>query len=208
VYKQKVLQGMDADIFYLTWWGGWFQVLWGWLCIPMMWLQLPGQPYIKPSQTFEVIGQTMECIGGHDPDGDNQGCEAGQTPPWVYLILYFAFNATFNLCITWLTKRISAMWVQVANVLCLNLCNIFSSWQLFMGKGAEPLSATDWAAAIIASIALYVYSLQPEITADAKDQLADGDFAADGHANEKLADATPNGSLVKPGSFAGMESNK
>jgi hypothetical protein len=204
VYKQKVLQGVDADIFYVTWWSGFFQLLWGWICIPLMWIPLPGQPTLPPQDTFTAIGQTLQCIAGHDPTGDNPSCTEG-TPPWIYVILYFTFNATFNLCITWLIKRISAMWVQVATVLCLNLCNIFSSMKLIMGSSAQPLTGWDWAGALVVSGALWVYNMQPEVTADGKEILgqASGSFVADGPANqiEKLSGTTPTGSFVKPGSF-------
>merc|ERR1712070_92097 len=209
VYKQKVLQGVDADIFYVTWWSGWFQLLWGWSCIPLMWIPLPGQDILPPSQTFKAIADTFMCIGGTNPNdelGNVPSCSSG-TPPWIYVILYFAFNATFNLCITWLIKRISAMWVQVATVLCLNLCNIFSSMPIIMGSSAQAMTGWDWAGAIIVSIALWVYNMQPEVTADGKEILAqqNGSFVADGHVNqiEKLAGTNPNGSFVKPGSFVG-----
>jgi hypothetical protein len=204
VYKQKVLQGVDADIFYVTWWSGFFQLLWGWCCIPMMWIPLPGQPTLPPQDTFSAVWQTFECIAGHDPTGDNPSCAEG-TPPWIYVILYFSFNATFNLCITWLIKRISAMWVQIATVLCLNLCNIFSSMRIISGSSAQALTAYDWAGALIVSGALWVYNMQPEVTADGKEILgqASGSFVADGPANqiEKLSGTTPTGSFVKPGSF-------
>jgi len=206
VYKQKVLQGVDADIFYVTWWSGWFQLLWGWVCIPLMWLPLPGQDTLPPQDTFKAIAETLQCILGRDPTGDDDSCTSG-TPPWVYVILYFAFNATFNLCITWLIKRISAMWVQVATVLCLNLCNIFSSIPWIMGPSAQALTGWDWAGAIVVSIALWVYNMQPEVTADGKEilQQQTGSFVADGHAAnvEKLSGTTPTGSFVKPGSFVG-----
>lgn len=205
VYKQKVLQGVDADIFYVTWWSGFFQLLWGWACIPLMWIPLPGQDTLAPQDTFTAIWNTLVCIGGHDPTGHNQSCESGSTPPWIYVILYFSFNATFNLCITWLIKRISAMWVQVATVLCLNLCNIFSSWHWIMGDSAQPLTGWDWAGALIVSSALWVYNMQPEVTADGKEILGQvsGSFVGDGPANqiEKLSGTTPTGSFVKPGSF-------
>jgi len=207
VYKQKVLQGVDADIFYVTHWSGWFQLLWGWVCIPLMWIPLPGQITLAPADTFKAVGMTLQCIGGSDPNGDTPSC-AEPPPPWIYVILYFAFNATFNLCITWLIKRISATWVQVATVLCLNLCNIFSSMPMIMGKSAQPMTGWDWAGAVVVSIALVVYNLQPEVTADGKEilQQANGSFVADGNfANqiEKLGGTTPSGSFVKPGSFVG-----
>jgi len=210
VYKQKVLQGVDADIFYVTWWSGWFQLLWGWVCIPLMWVPLPGQDTLAPSGTFAAIVGTFQCMLGQTdmvvPPVDS--C-ASHPAPWEYVLLYFAFNATFNLCITWLILRISATWVQVATVLCLNLCNVLSTQHWLVGSNAEPMTAYDWAAAVIVSFALVVYNLQPEVTADGKEilQQGNGSFVADGHANliEKLSGTTPKGSFVKPGSFVGKD---
>merc|ERR1712139_116366 len=157
-------------IFYVPWWSGAFQILWGWMCIPIMWIKLPGQDYLAPGDTFQAISQTLTCIGGTNPTGEDatSTCSAANTPPWVYVILYFTFNATFNLCITWLIKRISATWVQLATVLCLNLCNIFSTQHWIVGNNAEPMTGWDWAAAVVVSIALWVYNMQPEVQADNK----------------------------------------
>jgi len=212
VYKQKVLQGVDADIFYVTWWSGWFQLLWGWISFPLLWIPLPGQEALNPGDTLETIANTFRCIGGDTlptpefPGGQVPSC-GGSPSPLVYVLLYFSFNATFNLCITWLIKRISATWVQVATVLCLNLCNIFSTQHWIMGDSAQPMSAYDWGGAIVVSFALVVYNLQPEVTADGQEILTQvgGSFVVDGHAAnvEKLSGMTPTGSFVKPGSFAG-----
>lgn len=167
VYKQKVLQGCDADVFYVTFWSGWFQILWGWLCIPLMWITLPGQAKpLAPGDTFKAIANTISCIAGQVPDPENDQTCAGAPPPWVWVIVYLAFNLTFNIAFTWLTKRMSAAWAQVATVLCLNLCNMFSSMKVIMGDNAQPLTLSDWLGAIIVSIALWVYNLEPETTAD------------------------------------------
>lgn len=204
VYKQKVLQGVDADIFYVTWWSGWFQMFWGYICLPLIWIPLPGQPQLFIKDTPKAVVDTFRCMGGSAEVGES--CASG-TAPWIYVLLYFTFNATFNLCITWLIKRISAIWVQVATVVCLNLCNIFSTWHFIMGAGTEPMGPYDWAGAIVVSFALVVYNLQPEVTADGKEMLQQqaGSFVADGHAAnvEKLSGTTPTGSFVKPGSFVG-----
>jgi len=210
VYKQKVLQGVDADIFYVTWWSGWFQLLWGWISFPLLWIPLPGQDTITPGQTLGTIADTFRCMTGDTIGGAVPSC-GGNPSPIVYVLLYFSFNATFNLCITWLIKRISATWVQVATVLCLNLCNIFSTQRWIMGDSAAPMSAYDWGGAIVVSFALVVYNLQPEVTADGQEILtqAGGSFVVDGHAGnvEKLSGMTPTGSFVKPGSFVGRSAS-
>merc|ERR1712124_156654 len=70
---------------------------------------------------------------------------AGTPPPWVWIILYLTFNVSFNLALTWLTKRMSAAWAQIATVLCLNLCSFFSQFKFLMGGGATPMTLTGLA---------------------------------------------------------------
>jgi len=202
VYKQKVLQACDADVFYVSFWAGWFQILWGWLCVPLMWIPLPAQPLtVAPGETFTALANTISCIAGNVPDPATDGTCAGAPPPWVWMIFYLAFNITFNMAFTWLTKRISAQWAQVATVMCLNLVNIFGSMKFIAGNNAEPLSLYDWLGAITVSIALWVYNLEPETTADSKQ--ATGNSAADGRANEKAAKDSNLGSLANQGSVNG-----
>lgn len=164
VYKQKVLQGHDADVFYVTFWSGWFQVVWGWLCMPILWIPLPGQKVLSPGDTFAVIGDALSCIAGNVPHPGDETC-AKSPAPWVWIIFYLGFNLTFNVAFMWLIKRMSAGWAQVANGLCLNLCMIFSSLHFIMGSSAEALTIYDWLAAFLVSISLWVYNLEPEVSA-------------------------------------------
>jgi len=208
VYKQKVLQGMDVDVFYATWWSGNFQVLWGWLCIPLMWIPLPGQSTISPAETLSAFWDTLACFGGAMPHPDDGTCHTSP-PPWLYLIVYLLFNLSFNMAFLWLTKRISAAWAQVATVLCLGLCNIFSTMKFIMGDSAQPLSLNDWLGIIIVGIALWVYNLESEKTADGEvTQQAVGSFVADGHANiiQKVDGSSFKGSAIKQGSVIGFGS--
>lgn len=168
VYKQKILQSMDMDVWYATWWSGNFQIMWGWLCIPLMWIQLPGSEALAPSETFTVIGQTLSCFAGNVPEGLSpadtltaQSC-ASSPPPYFWVIFYLSFNISFNICLLYLTKRMSAVWAQIATVMCLNLCSIFSQFHFLMGDGAKLMSFSDYLGLIIASMALWAYNMVPE----------------------------------------------
>jgi len=167
VYKQKVLQGGDVDICYATWWSGNFQVLWGILCLPQMWLKLPGQAdntYAPMSETFDYIGYTFSCMMGNVPREGDESCASESMPPIFWFAVYLVFNLSFNICILWLTKFLSAMWANIATTLCLDLTNIFSQSSLLMGKGAQVMSLSDWIATSLASIALWTYNLEKETT--------------------------------------------
>jgi hypothetical protein len=186
VYKQKVLQGRDVDVCYATWWSGNFQVLWGWLFLPLIWIPLPGQDVQGPGATFSEIADTLSCIMGNVPKPGDETC-ASSPPPWVWIVVYLCFNITFNIALLWLTKRMSAAWAQVATVLCLNLCSIFSQFKWAAGDSAQIMSLNDWLGLILASIALWVYNLQPETTADGGEaqtgtHVAGANFVADGPA--------------------------
>lgn len=163
VYKQKVLQGCDADIFFVTFWSGWWQMLWGWLCVPLLWLPIPGQ--ISPSETFGAIADTLSCFAGNVPHVGDESCAASPAP-WVWMVAYLGFNLAFNLCILWLTKRMSAAWTQVATGVCLNLSDIFGSLKFIAGSSAQPMSLHDWLATGFVTVSLWVYNLEPEVKAN------------------------------------------
>merc|ERR1712137_599201 len=161
--KQKVLQGRDVDVCYATWWSGNFQVLWGWLFLPLIWIPLPGQETLSPLATFGAIGDTFQCMGGSMPHPGEETC-ATSPPPIFWICLYLCFNITFNMALLWLTKRMSAAWAQVATVLCLNLCSIFSQFKFAAGDSAEWMSLNDWLGLLLASMALWAYNLAPEVS--------------------------------------------
>jgi len=200
VYKQKVLQGRDVDVCYATWWSGNFQVVWGWLCLPLIWIHWPAQKVNYPGQTFSAIGDTLSCIAGNVPNQGDDTC-ATSPPPWFWIILYLCFNISFNMCLLWLTKRMSAAWAQIATVLCLNLCSFFSQFKFLMGGGATPMTLNDWLGTILASIALWVYNLESETTVDGINaQQATGSFVADGPVSsiiERAGGGKGGGSFVR-----------
>lgn len=160
VYKQYVLQGSDVDIVYAAWWSGNFQVLWGWLCIPMMWIKMPGQD-LAPGQTLQAFFDTLSCMAGNVPHPGDEHCAISPTP-WFWFGIYCLFNLSFNVLMLWLTKKMSATWAQIATVLCLDLTNIFGMIPFIAGGAAETMSLNDWLATALASLALWLYNLQPE----------------------------------------------
>merc|ERR1712048_77032 len=203
VYKQSVLQGADVDVFYATWWSGCFQVLWGFLCLPLAWIPLPGQPTVTPGDFFgSEIGNTLTCMSGVSAQPGDETCEI-QPPPYFWIILYLIFNITFNMAMLWLVKRVSAVWAQIATVVCLGLVNVFSSFSFIMGDSANPLAPTDWVGVVIVCMALGVYNYLPEIKKglEVHEQIA-GSFVSDGHAvlAEKIAGASPDAGMGKKGS--------
>jgi len=201
VYKQRVLQAQDVDVFYATWWSGNFQVLWGLICLPLMFMPLPGQETPKISEFFSEIGHTFACMGGSTERAGDGTCGTSP-PPYFWIIVYLLFNITFNLAMTWLVKKISAAWAQIATVVCLGMCNIFSTSKLIMGASAEPMSLDDWLGVVIVCISLWVYNLESEVSNYGKvTQAAAPSFVSDGHANlaEKIDGRTDKGSFVKQG---------
>lgn len=179
VYKQKVLQERDVDVWYATWWSGNFQVLWGWLCCWVSWLPVPG--HSTPGETPALLSDTVSCLMGNAPHAADIHCTVGSLPPVFWFVIYLFFNLSFNVCFLWLTKRMSAMWAQIATVLCLDLTNIFGQFKFIAGGGAQIMSLNDWLATITASMALWVYNMEPETKPTLKKSLKD-DLSATGEA--------------------------
>lgn len=185
-YKQKVLKGRDVDVCYATWWSGNFQVLWGLLLFWINWIPLPDQNVQPPSATMQMISDTWQCFIGNMPNADDQSCAAEGGPAGKWFIIYLCFNLTFNICLLWLTKRMSAVWAQIATTLCLDLTNIFSQFKFIVGDSAQLMSFCEWLATVIASLALWTYNVMPEIrpnTAEACRPNMAGSMVADGRSH-------------------------
>lgn len=162
-YKQKVLKGLDLDVCYATWWSGNFQIVWGILLFWVNWIPLPQQEVTPPGATLQVIADTWQCFIGNIPHPGEEHCAASGGPAIKWFAIYLCFNLTFNVCLLWLTKRMSAMWAQIATTLCLDLTNIFSQYSFIVGGAAALMSLSQWLATVLASIALWTYNLEPEI---------------------------------------------
>jgi hypothetical protein len=130
------------------------------------WIPLPQKDVTSPSATFQDIADTWQCLMGNVPHPGDESCGAGDGPAMKWYIVYLCFSLTFNICLLWLTKKMSAMWAQLATTLCLDLSNIFSQYKFIMGDSASWMSLSQWLATALASIALWTYNLEAEITPD------------------------------------------
>jgi len=165
-YKQKVLKGVNLDVMYAVWWSGNFQVVWGILLFWVNWIPLPEQKVQLPSETFQLIADTWSCLQGNVPHPGDEACAADGAPGIKWFIIYLFFNLSFNICYLWLTKRMSAVWAQIATALCLCLTNIFSQFPFLVGDAAQLMTLSQWLGTIMAAVALWIYNLQPEIQAE------------------------------------------
>jgi len=82
---------------------------------------------------------------------------------WFFIYLFFCVS--FQVLGLWLTKYLSAVWIMVAAVLCLDLTNVFGMIPFLAGGGAQVMSVNDWLATALASVAIWVYSFEPETRA-------------------------------------------
>eukprot|EP00931_Biecheleriopsis_adriatica_P061761 TRINITY_DN37154_c0_g1_i2.p1 TRINITY_DN37154_c0_g1~~TRINITY_DN37154_c0_g1_i2.p1 ORF type:complete len:426 (-),score=46.50 TRINITY_DN37154_c0_g1_i2:136-1413(-) len=167
VYKQWVLQGRDVEVVYATWWSGVFQILWGILLVPFLWIKMPGQ-YVAPGETFTALGNAFSCLCGNVPQPGDEAC-ATSPVPFFWFFIYLFFCVSYQVLVVWLTKYLSAVWVMVAAVLCLDLTNVLSMVPFLAGGSSAVMSVNDWLATILASVAIWVYSMQKEYTPPPKD---------------------------------------
>jgi len=162
-FKQKILKGVDLDVCYATWWSGNFQIVWGLLLFWTLWIPYPGVHHLTPGGTFEAIGDTLQCFIGNIPHPGDEACGQEGGPAIKWFGIYLIFNLTFNVCLLWLTKQMSAVWAQIATTLCLALTNIFSQWQFMVGDSAQLMTLCQWLGTLMAAVALWTYNLEAEI---------------------------------------------
>jgi len=173
VYKQYVLQGRDVEVVYATWWSGCFQILWGLMCVPFLWIKLPGQD-LPPARTLDALVDTWSCLCGHVPHEGDEACATAPSPLF-WFVVYLVFCVSFQVLGLWLTKHLSAVWIMVAAVLCLDITNVLGMIPFFAGGGAQVMSVNDWLATALASVAIWVYSFEPETRALSEEEDGDDD---------------------------------
>jgi len=136
------------------------------LCVPLFWIKLPGQD-LPPGQTFHALIDACSCILGYIPHPGDETCASSPSPLFWY-VLYLSFNVAWVVLRLWLTKYLSAVWTTTGTVLCLDLTNVFGMIPFLAGGGAQLMTLNDVFATILASVALWVYSMESEIQADRK----------------------------------------
>lgn len=181
VYKQYVLQGRDLEVVYATWWSGCFQILWGICCLPFIWIKLPGQPKVDIGDTFQTLADTLSCLAGNAPNPEEDQACVTSPPPAFWFFIYLFFCVAFQVIGLYLTKVCSAVWIMVAAVLCLDLTNVFGQYQFIAGPVARAMTVDDWLATALASVAIWVYSLEEEKNAvkDGGEALQEDDADSD-----------------------------
>jgi len=88
-------------------------------------------------------------------------CSTGSA--WAVYIFYQLFNCWFNMFLLYITKHMSGVWAAVGTVLCLDLCNIMSSFEFIMGPSANPMDFSMWVGTFVATLGLWAYNMTPEL---------------------------------------------
>ena len=207
-YKQKCLKGVDLEVMYASLWSGNWQIMWGLLLFPMNWIPLPSpaQSY-TPAEMGSYLNATLYCFVGIAPSNSTAdlACASPGGCAGLWFIAYLVFNASFNVLLLWLTKRMSATWATIATVLCLDLTAVFSTSRALMGDEARPLTLEQILGLLIAAIAMWVYNMQPE--RDAAGREVEGAHAFESRPPTVASYAADRSSFIGRASYAGRRSS-
>ena len=203
-YKQKCLKGVDLEVMYASLWSGNWQIVWGLVMFPINWIPLPSpaQDY-APAELGGYLHDTMLCFGGIAPSNStgDQACASPGGCAAIWFVVYLVFNASFNVLLLWLTKRMSATWATIATVLCLDLTALFSMSRALMGDEAQPVTLEQYLGLILAALAMWVYNLQPEKDRDG--HIVEGAHAFESRPPTLASFAGDRASFTGRASFAG-----
>jgi len=169
-YKQKVMKSVDMDLMWATFWAGNFQVVWGLLMYSINWVPYPipgGYNTQSPATLATDLGDAWTCFIGTNPTPEIHSCSTDQA--WLWFLVYLLFNVSFNICMLWLTKYLSATWASIGNVLCGDLYGVFGQFGVISGGGSNQwMPLEQWLALAFSSVAMWVYNIEDEVGIDGK----------------------------------------
>merc|ERR1712232_1141358 len=113
------------------------------------------------------LGDSWTCFIGENPHSGISSCSADQA--WLWFLVYLLFNVSFNVCMLWLTKYLSATWASIGNVLCGDLYGVFGQFGVISGGGSNQwMPLEQWLALAFSSVAMWVYNIEDEVGIDGK----------------------------------------
>jgi len=154
VYKEKNFKQEGLDVYYLTTFVSFYQVLLGFFFSPI--LAIPGLGGLAINEIPHNFYQGWQCFFGEEIEGFD--CHV---PPFPYLIflLYVIINFFYNVLLLLITKHGSALLLVISSAVSLPITNIVFTVDWLMGKDRESWSWGNCIGLIVVVIGFLLYSL-------------------------------------------------
>jgi hypothetical protein len=154
VYKEAQFKTDGLDVYYLTVYVSFFQVVLGFCIFPI--LSLPGFGGIPLSEIPSNFVDGWRCFVGDYVKGFD--CHVHPIPMWI-LFTYVIVNFAYNTLLLLITKHGSALLLVISSALALPVTNLIFTQKVFMGKHAEKGSMWNVIGLVVVVSGFLMYSL-------------------------------------------------
>jgi len=162
VYKEYAFKESEnpVDVYYMTTWVAFFQVVLGFVFLPAQ--LLPGLGSLTYEDILPQLRDGWMCMLGYNPlEGDQ--CEGAG----FIMVVYVAVNFVYNIFSLLVVKHGSANLSVIAAAVALPLTNMSFSWKFLMGADYEPFDYINLVSTAIVLAGFLTYSTSSEKKSDA-----------------------------------------
>ena len=160
VFKEKMLDDQEVDIWWMNLWISVWQFLFGILMFPIMLLPLSGSDLtIKASDVGSYFNDAFKCQFAGINSRPNDQCENNL----LYLIIYNVISTFINILMFMMIKEGSATYYMIINTVKLPIQAWLGSFKSIAGSNYSPININNLFSFVLLAVSTVVYNNKKEI---------------------------------------------
>jgi hypothetical protein len=160
VFKEKMLDDQEVDIWWMNLWISVWQFLFGILMFPIMLLPLSGSDLtIKASDVGSYFNDAFKCQFAGINSRPNDQCENNL----LYLIIYNIISTFINILMFMMIKEGSATYYMIINTVKLPIQAWLGSFKSIAGSNYSPININNLFSFVLLAVSTVVYNNKKEI---------------------------------------------
>lgn len=160
VFKEKMLDDQEVDIWWMNLWISVWQFLFGLLMFPIMLIPLSGSDLtIKASDVGNYFNDAFKCQFAGINSRPNDECDKNL----MYLIIYNVISTFINILMFMMIKEGSATYYMIINTVKLPIQAWLGSFKNIAGTNYSPININNLFSFVLLAVSTVVYNNKKEI---------------------------------------------
>ena len=160
VFKEKMLDDQEVDIWWMNLWISVWQFLFGLLMFPIMLIPLSGSDLtIKASDVGNYFNDAFKCQFAGINSRPNDECDKNL----MYLIIYNVISTFINILMFMMIKEGSATYYMIINTVKLPIQAWLGSFKSIAGTNYSPININNLFSFVLLAVSTVVYNNKKEI---------------------------------------------